>query len=170
MPRQRLTPRAPQRGFQSLLLLIPPDFFGLRPLLKSLNLGLEGGGLLRVLPLGLVQRSLRLLDRLLTAFTVLLPGCLFLRPFELAARPFPFVGESGLPFRGLVDGARGRLLRLWAFRLAGGFPWSAGAKIGGQLGMFAERSVGSNRALRTTPGFAMVAAMMSGSWLSFAAP
>ena len=124
VPPQKLTPRAPQRGFQSLLLLIPAGFFGLRSLLESLDLGLDGGGPLRVLLLGLVQRSLRLVDRLLTAFTLLLPGGLFLRPFKLAAPLFPFVGESGLSFRSLVDGARGRLLRLWAFRLAGGFRWS----------------------------------------------
>ena len=109
VPPQKLTPRAPQRGFQSLLLLIPAGFFGLRSLLESLDLGLDGGGPLRVLLLGLVQRSLRLVDRLLTAFTLLLPGGLFLRPFKLAAPLFPFVGESGLSFRSLVDGARGRL-------------------------------------------------------------
>ena len=74
------------------------------------------------------------------------------RPFTLAAPLFPFVVESGLSFRSLVDGARGRLLRLWAFRLAGGFRWSAAAKIGGQLGMFAERSVGSNRAPENDAG------------------
>lgn len=107
-----ITPRAPQRGFQSLLLLIPAGFFGLRFLLKSLDLGLDSGGPLRVLLLGLVQRSLRLVDRLLTASTLLLPGGLFLRPFKLAAPPFPFVVESGLSFRNLIDGARGRLLRL----------------------------------------------------------
>jgi hypothetical protein len=108
----------------------------LRSLLESLDLGLNGGGPLRVLLLGLVQRSLRLVDRLLTAFTLLLPGGLFLRPFKLAAPPFPFVVESGLSFRNLVDGARGRLFRLWAFRLAGGFRWSSAAKISGQFSMF----------------------------------
>src|SRR5205814_9935933 len=118
-----------------------------RSLLESLDLSLDAGGSLRVLLLGLVQRSLRLVDHLLTAFTLLLPGGLFLRPFKLAAPPFPFVVESGLSFRNLIDGARGRLLRLWAFRLAGGLRWSAAAKIGGKLGMFAERSIGSNRAL-----------------------
>jgi hypothetical protein len=52
VPLQKLTPRAPQRGYQSLLLLIPAGFFGLRSLLKSLDLGLDGGGPLRVLLLG----------------------------------------------------------------------------------------------------------------------
>src|SRR6202163_1153625 len=83
--RERLSPCAPQRGLQSLLLLIPAGFFGCRSLLKSLDLGLDGGGPLRVLLLGLVQRSLRLVDRLLTTFTLLLPGGLLLRPFKLAA-------------------------------------------------------------------------------------
>src|SRR5258708_36111960 len=140
-----LTPRPPQRSYQSLLLLIPTGFFGLRSLLESLDLGLDGGGALRVLLLGLVQRGMHIVVRLLTAFTVLLPDGLFLRPVKLAARLLSFVRESGLPLRSLVNGARGRLLRLWAFRLAGGFCWSSAAKIGGQLGMFAERSVRSNR-------------------------
>ena len=87
-----------------------------------------------------------------TAFTLLLPGGLFLRPFKLATPPFPFVVESGLSFRSLIDGARGRLLPLWAFRLAGGFRWSSAAKIGGQLGMFAERSIRSNRAPENDAG------------------
>lgn len=122
MPPQKLIPRAPQGGFQSPLLLIPAGLFGLRSLLKSLDLGLNRRGSLCLLLLGLVQRSLCLVDRLLTAFTLLLPGGLFLRPFKLPALLLPFVGESGPPLRSLVDGARGRLLRLWAFRLAGGFP------------------------------------------------
>jgi hypothetical protein len=92
----------------------------LRSLLESLDLGLDDDGPLRVLLLCLVQRSLRRVDRLLTAFTLLLPCGLFIRPFKLAAPPFPFVVESRLSLRSLVDGARERPLRLWAFRLAGG--------------------------------------------------
>ena len=45
---RQLAPRAPQRGFQSLLLLVPAGFFGLRSLLDSLGLGLDGGRPLRV--------------------------------------------------------------------------------------------------------------------------
>src|SRR4051794_25281955 len=105
-----------------------------------------------MLLLSLVQRSLRLVDRLLTAFTVLLPRSLFLRLFKLAPLLLLFEGESGLLFRSLVDRARGRLLRLSAFRLAGGFRWSTAAKIGGQLGMFAERSVGANGAPENDAG------------------
>ncbi len=84
---------------------MPAGFFGLRSLLESLDLGLDGRGPLRVLLHGLAQRSLRLVDRLLTAFTLLLPSGLFLRPFKLAALLFPFVVESGLSLRSLVDGA-----------------------------------------------------------------
>src|SRR3954463_8988149 len=98
-----LTPRALQRGFQSRLFLIPAGFFGLRSLLKNLDLGLDGGRPLRVVLLGLVQRSLRLVDRLLTAFALLLPRGLLPRPFNIAALLFPFVGESGLSLRSLVD-------------------------------------------------------------------
>src|ERR671912_2705420 len=118
VPPQKLTPRAPQGGFQSLLLPIPAGFFDLRSLLDRLNLGLDGGRPLRVLLLGLVQRSLRLVDCPLTALTLFLSGGLLPRPFRLAGPLFPFVGESGLPLRSLVDGPRGRLLRLWPFRLA----------------------------------------------------
>jgi hypothetical protein len=122
----------------------PSGFFGSRSLLESLDLGLDGGGPLRVLLLGLIQRSLCLVDRLLTAFTLLLPGTLFARPFALAAPLLLFEGESGLSLRRLVDGARGRPFCPRTFRLAGGFRWPGTAKIGGQLGMFAEGSVGSN--------------------------
>lgn len=100
----------------------------------------------------LVQRSLRLVDSLLTAFPVLLPGGLFACPYTLAPLLLLFEGESGPSFRSLVDGARGRLLRLMAFRLAGGFRWYLAAKIGGQLGMFAERSVCSDRAPENDAG------------------
>ena len=56
-----------------------------------------------------------------TAFTLLLPGGLFLRPFKLAAPPFPFVVESGLSFRNLIDGARGRLFAFGPFDLRAAF-------------------------------------------------
>jgi len=56
-----------------------------------------------MLPLGLVQRRLRLVDSLLPAFTLLLPGGLFPGPFQLVAPLFPFLGESGLALRRLVD-------------------------------------------------------------------
>ena len=72
---------------------------------------------------------------------------LFPRPFTLAALLFPFVGESGLPLRRLVDGAGGGLLRCTAFRLAGSFRRSfAAAQIGGQFGVLAEGPVGSDGA------------------------
>jgi hypothetical protein len=79
---------------------------------KSLHLGLNCRGPVGVLLLGLIQRGLGLVDGLLPAFTVLLPGGLFARPFTLAAPPFPFVVESGLSFLNLVYGARGRFSSL----------------------------------------------------------
>src|SRR5215204_1650476 len=54
VPPRKLTARPPQRSFQSLLLLIPAAFFGLRSLLQSLDLGLDRRRFLRVLLLGLV--------------------------------------------------------------------------------------------------------------------
>jgi hypothetical protein len=59
----------------------------LQSFLESFDLGLDDGGPLPVLLLGLVQRSLRLVDGLLTPFTVLLPGGLFLRPFTRDTLP-----------------------------------------------------------------------------------
>ena len=48
-----LIPRAAQRGFQSLLLLMPAGVFGPRSLLESLQFALDGRGLLRMVPLSL---------------------------------------------------------------------------------------------------------------------
>ena len=117
----KTVPRAPQRGFQSLLLLVPAGIFGLRFLLESLHLGLDGRGPLRVLLLGLVQRSLRLVDGLLPAFTLLLPGGLFPRPFTLAPFLLLFVGESGLSLRRLVDGREEGFFALRPFDLRAAF-------------------------------------------------
>jgi hypothetical protein len=77
-------PAAPQGSLQSLFLLIPAGFFGLRSLRKSFDLSLDGGRPLRVILLSLVQRGC-LVDRLLTAFTLLLPRGLLPRPFNIAA-------------------------------------------------------------------------------------
>src|SRR6185369_6947213 len=115
------------------------------------DLGLDRCGPLRVLLLSLVQRNLRLVDRLLPAFAFL-PGGLFLRWFTLAPFLFLFVGKSGFSFSSLVDEAGGRPLPLWTFRIAGGLRWFAAAKIGGQLGVFAERSVGANRSSENDAG------------------
>ena len=105
----------------------------------------------------------------LPAFSVLLLAA-SRSPVTLAPLLLLFEGESGLSFRSLVDGARGRFLRLWAFRLAGGFRWSAAAKIGGQSACSLKGRLVPTGRLRTTAGFCQVAAMTSGSWLSFAAP
>ena len=56
-------------------------------------------------------------------------------------------------------------------RRPGGLLRSVLAEVLRQFGMFAEGAIGSHGALEDhAPGFAIVAAMMSGSWLSFAAP
>ena len=65
-----------------------------------------------MLLLGLVERGLRLVDRLLTAFALPLPDRLLSCSFKLAAPLFPVVVKSGLSLRSLVDGARDSLLRL----------------------------------------------------------
>jgi hypothetical protein len=49
-----------------------------------------------VLPFGLFECGLRLVDGLLAAPTLLLPGGLFPCLLPFAARLLPFVGESGL--------------------------------------------------------------------------
>jgi hypothetical protein len=166
-----LVPRAPQRGFQSLFFVIPTGFLGLRFFLEGFHLRLDGRGPLRMVPLGLIQRRLGLVEGLLPAFTVLLIGGLFPRLLTLAALLLPFEGETSLPLRRLLDRPEGRLLRLTDFRLAGGFCRSfAVAQIGGQVGMLAKDPSDPTERLRTTPGFAMVAAMTSESSLSFAAP
>ena len=105
----------------------------------------KGRGPIRVVPLGLIQRRLRLVKGLLAAFTLLLSGGLFPYLFAFAARVLPFVGESGLPLRGLVYGPGRILLRFPAFRLAGSLRrLPAAAQIGGQLGMLAEGAVGAD--------------------------
>jgi hypothetical protein len=100
---------------------------------------LDGRGSLRMLALSLVKRGLRLIDGLLSPFTLLLPGGLFPCPFALAVLLLPFVGRSGLPLRRLVGRSGESLLRSAAFRFAGSCPrFVSVAQIGGQFGMLAE--------------------------------
>jgi hypothetical protein len=80
-----------------------------------------------MIPLGLVQRGLRPVDGQLQAFSLLLPGGLFPRPFLIPALLLPFVGKSSFPLGRLVDGAGGRFFRFAASRLANGFRRSPGA-------------------------------------------
>jgi hypothetical protein len=142
-----LAVRAPQRRFQSFSFLVPAVIFGLRSLLESLRLSLDACGPLHMLSLRLVQSRLCLVDRLLPAFTLLLPGGLFLCAFTLTALPLPFEGETSLPLCYPVDGMGVRPLRLAVFYLADGFGRSSTARnISGQFGMLAEGSAGSDRA------------------------
>jgi hypothetical protein len=95
----------------------------------SLELGLDGRGSLRVLLPGLVQRRLRFVDRLLPAFTLLLPGGPFVCLFTLAPFLLLFEGERGLSLCSLVNGAGRGLVRLACGRLSSVFrrrpDWSA---------------------------------------------
>ena len=92
-----------------------------------------------MLALSLVKRGLRLIDGLLSPFTLLLPGGLFPCPFALAVLLLPFVGRSGLPLRRLVGRSGGSLLRFAGFRFAGSCRrFVSVAQIGGQFGMLAE--------------------------------
>ena len=127
--------------------------------------------LLRMLPLGLFQRRLRLVDGLLPAFTLLLPGGLFARPFTLAPFLLLFEGESGLSLRRLVDGAGGGFFALRPFDLRAAFVGlSPSPRLVGSSACSPKDPSEPTGRLRTTPGFVMVAAMTSGSSLSFAAP
>ena len=109
----------PQCGFEAFLFLVPPGIFGLRFLLESFHLDLDGRGFLRVLPLGGFQRCLRLVDGLLASFTLLLPGSLLARPFPLAPFLLFFESESGLSVSGLVDREGRRLLRFTGLSTCG---------------------------------------------------
>lgn len=115
-----------QRLIQPLPLLYPAGIFGLRSLLDSVRLGLDGSSSVLMLPFGLVQRRLRLVDGLLPVFALFLPGGLFPRPLAIAALLLAFVGDKGLLLRCLVGRPGGCLLRFAAGRLSGGFRWSCG--------------------------------------------
>ena len=160
--------RARRAFIEPLLLLLPAGLFGLRPLFESLRLLSKGAGPLYVFSLGLVQRRLRLVDRLLPACALLLPGRLLPGFFALATPTLPFVRLCGLPLRRLVRLGRsfprlGRGLRAAFFRPS----WP---RFFGSSAFSPKGPSDPTGRLRTTPGFAMVAAMTSGSWLSIAAP
>jgi hypothetical protein len=136
----------PKRGLQPPPFLAPPGIFGLGFLLENLHLGLDGRDFSGMLLLGCFQSGLRPAHGLLAAFALLLPGGFFARPFTLAPLLLLFEGESGLSLRRFVERTGGGLLRFTALRLADGLRWSEAAKIGGQLSMLAEGSVGSDGA------------------------
>jgi hypothetical protein len=102
-----------------------------------------------VLLFGLVQRSLRLVDRLLPAFTVLrLGGLSFARSLS---RRFGScsLARAALRSAALSAGREEGFFAFGRFDLRFGLPRP---KIGGQLGVFAERSVGANRAPENDAG------------------
>jgi hypothetical protein len=91
----------------------------------------------------------------------------------LARSPLPLLleRERGLAIRRPVDGLLRVLLRPAASNLAAGLLRSAVAgDIPGQFGMLLNGPLEPTGCFSTTPGFVMLAAMTSGSWLSFAAP
>ena len=97
-----------------------------------------------MLLLGFVQCSLRLVDRLLTAFTVLLPGGLFARSFALTPLLLLFEGESGLSRRRLVDGTEEGFFAFGPFGLRAVFFSPEPPRLVGSSSMLAEGSVGSD--------------------------
>ena len=153
-----------------ILLLFPAGIFGLRSLLDSVRLGLDGSGSVRMLPFGLVQRRLRLVDGLLPVFALFLPGGLFPRPLAIAALLLPFVGDSGLLLRRLVGRPGGCLLRFAAGRLALDGRAMARPRFVGSSACSLKGPFEPTGRLSTTPGFAEVAATTSGSSLCLAAP
>jgi hypothetical protein len=165
------SPRArPQRRVKPPFFLVPSVVFGLQLFLDGLHLGAQRGLSLPVSLLRLVQKRLRPVDGLLPAFALLLPCGLLPCLLAFAALPLPFVCLRGLSVRRLVW-TGGSLLCLSACRLRGGLLRSVLAEVLRQYGMFAEGAIGSHGALEDhAPGFAIVAAMTSGSVLSVAAP
>jgi hypothetical protein len=131
-------------------------------------LGTQRGHAFRVLLLRVVQRRLRLVDGFSPTCVFLLPGRLLPGFLALATLALPFVRLSRLSVRRLIQ-LGGRLLRLDC-RLAGWALPSILVEVLRQFGVFAKGPSDPTGRLRTTSGFAMVAAMTSGSWLSFAAP
>src|ERR1700730_13182864 len=106
-----LVSRPAQSTFQFLFLQRPTLVLGLRSPSDGLTLRLDGGDPLGMFALGYIERRLRLVDGLLPAFALLLPGRLLPGLFALATLPLAFVGLGGLPIDRLVGG-RGRVLRL----------------------------------------------------------
>ena len=105
-----LVSRPPQCALQFLFLQRPTLVLGLRFLVESITLLVQGRCTLVMLSHGFVQGGLRLGDSLLPAFTLLLLSRLFFGLLALATPPFPFIRLSRLPVRRLVRLDR-RLLR-----------------------------------------------------------
>jgi hypothetical protein len=101
-PPELLVSRASQRRLQPPLYLVPIGIFGLQLLLDRLDFGAQRGCPSRVLLLRFFKSRLRLVDGLLPAFALLLPGRLLPGFFALATLPLAFVGLGGLPIDRLV--------------------------------------------------------------------
>jgi len=95
-----------QRYLQSFSFLFPAFFLGPRALLESLDLGLDGRGLLRVFAHGLVERGLRFGRRLLAPLAIPLPAASTRR--RSASRRFCSFSKAAAAFlasRSLILGA-----------------------------------------------------------------
>jgi hypothetical protein len=92
-----LVSRPAQSTFQFLFLQRPTLVLGLRSVFDGFTLRLDGGDPLGMFALGCIERRLRLVDGLLPAFALLLPGRLLPGFFALATLPLAFVGLGGLP-------------------------------------------------------------------------
>ncbi|WP_333931619.1 hypothetical protein [Bradyrhizobium sp. CCBAU 51745] len=93
-----------QGGLQPIAFGLSAGVFRLQFSLQSVDLMLQKFDTFGVLPLGLVQCRLSLVDRLLSPLPFFLPGRLFLDMLAMAAFLLGFVGERRLPFLPLVGG------------------------------------------------------------------
>jgi len=164
-----ISSRAPQRRVKPPFFLVPSVVFGLQLFLDGLDLGAQRGRSLPVSPLRLVQKRLLPVDGLLPAFALVLPCGLFPCLLAFAALPLPFVCLRGLFVRRLFGLAEVS----FAFRPAGfgaDFFGPSWPRFFGNTACSPKAPSDPTGRLRTTPGFAIVAAMTSGSVLSVAAP
>jgi hypothetical protein len=131
-------------------------------LIDRCTVGLDGA--LVVLPLGLVKGCLRLVDFPLALLALPLPRCLLLP----APRLFSLEGKRRLPLCFSVA-LPGRMFFALDRSFVGLRLPSPGKSVGSWASSLKGPSEPTGR-LRTTPGFAMVAATMSGRSVSFATP
>jgi hypothetical protein len=140
----------------------------LQSLFERITLVVQGLCSLFILAHRFVQGCLRVGNCFSAALAFLLLGRLFFGLPALATLAFPFIRFSRFAVRCLVRLSR-RLLRLGRW-LVGELLPSILAQVRRQFGVLAEAPIRSHGTFETTPGFAIVAAMTSGSVLSFAAP
>ena len=164
---EELIPRPAQRRLQPPLFLIPVGVFGLQLRLDRLDFGAHRGRAFRVLLLRLVQRPLCLVVRLLPACALLCLAASSLASSRSRRRRSRSYACAAFRSAALSGWAEDFLA--FAGLRAAFFPPSWPRFFGSSACSPKGPSDPTGR-LRTTPGFAMVAAMTSRSWLSFATP